>query len=490
MVRGMNFAINCSSSTSSSYDETATAFTEDDDDRPASEFFKEAEDLLQRGIRNLFAAGNQCGIQIPVNANSSLAKKVKNVLNDDGDDDEGVSPKWRMDPYRSMSDWTLVVRDGSVQPQVYHIHKAVVSFGQRRSGFFVRIFEQNLRDGRSKLGKGGVTEIALPKRAAQNIPMLLDFVYEDKLDLDADSAPAMRYLANQFDVRDLYSLVSSFIQGDLSEQTVTRYIAEAEAVKDKELLTIGMQIATAKFHLIPDEALVQIPPHVFQQLISSPQMNCPTPERLSQRVAIYARGRSDEINDEVFYFMTHAQILPRICPSEALWFLNFASTKFGNVLKDESMGGYEGSLKRRCIVAASKDWKNILAGPIREEVRRKVEGGTGLSSNTDSPRRRLFVDGDVEINAEKGRGYISLPNDIRVELLEEALLNAATVGPDIGNIANNSFGPGVNGEEMASHLRHSSTPKSRQSKPEHRSDTGNRERRKGNRDRRERRQYV
>lgn len=443
----------------------------------ASKLIREAENLINKGIQNLgiqdmFGIGPlSCGVP----QFQQRARACHQGVNgdDDVDIDEGVKLDWRKDPYHSMSDWTLIVRDGSQrQPQTYHIHKSVISYGDRKSGFFVKIFEREIFEGNNRHRRGGgATEVVLPKRAAECVPQLLDFIYSDKLDLNAACAPPLRHLANTFDVRELYALVSSFIQSDISESTITTYIREAESVKDKELIGLGMSLATAKFDVLSDDALLKLQPHIFQQLTSIPQLNCPSSERLSQRIAVYARGRSEEINDEVFYFMTHAQILPRICPTEAMWYLNFAASKFGNVLVDDSMGGYEGTLKRRCIVAAAQDWRESLVLPVKEEVRRKVEGGDGITGG-DTPRRRLFVDGDDEVKLDKGRGYMSLPINIRVELLEEALLSAAAAEGNSDDAYRNA--------NMLSKARNNLPT-------EDRGDSGKREFRKG---RREKRQMV
>ena len=414
-----------------------------------SKLIREAEDFINKsmqnmGIQELFPINcgveqfkkksASCGLQQFQNKRRNGCNGGGNDIDDDVDIDEGIQLDWRKDPYNSMSDFTLIVRDGTnKQPQSYHIHKSVVSYGNRKSGFLFKLFEREILEGGGHNRGGGATEMALPKRAAEFVPHLLDYIYFDIIDLNAECAPPIRHLANIFDVRELYALVSSFIQNDLNEETITTYILEAEAVKDKELLGLSMSIAASKFEQISDASLLQLQPHVFQQLTSNQQLNCPSSERLSQRIAVYSRGRSDEINDEVFYFMTHAQILPSICPSEAMWFLNFASNKFANVLVDDSMGGYEGTLKHRCIVAAAQDWKNILLQSVKEEVKRKVNsngGNIGSIIGGDSARRRLFVDGDDEAKIDKGRGYMSLPLDIRIDLLEEALLMAASTEKD------------------------------------------------------------
>ncbi len=508
----------------------------------SSRLFQEAEELLQKGIETMFGGPLSCGLPAAARGcnvgpsgggargrqRRSGSHGSSDMYGDDDDDDvdEGVKLDWRKDPYHSMSDWTLIVRDGrTANPQTYHIHKTVVSYGNRKSGFLVKVFERAImesataaaagggRSGRSRKSNDGTTEVALPITAAQHVPQLLDFIYFDKLDLNAQNAPPLRHLANTFDVRELYALVSSFIQNDLSESTITTYIRESEAVKDKELLTLSMSIAANKFDVIPNDSLLILPPHVFQQLTSNPQLNYPSSERLSQRIATYVRGRCDEMNDEVFYFLTHAQILPTICPSEAMWYLNFACSKYGGVLVDDSMGGYEGTLKRRCIVAAARKWKDLLVDSIKEEVRRKVDGGGvdgmllagsgggggGTSMDGSPTRRRLFVDGDNETKLDKGRGYMSLPLDVRVELLEEALLNAAKNegGGGVG------VGSSMSGVVGATAVTTSSGQSSFESvdlngllsateavrdpatvKKERRGDSGKREKRKGRREKR------
>ena len=510
----MGRRFNCSSSSSYDDEETAaTDYTSSTNDYNGSNtggvdygagssthptttrLFQEAEELITRGMENIFGGTVSCGIPKFKTGNKSRGGAGVGGSSDVfGDDiDEGVKLDWRKDPYHSMSDWTLIVRDGrNRQPQTYHIHKSVLSYGQRKSGFFIKVFERNIMEGGGKNKGDGSTEVALPKTAALHVPQLLDFIYFDKLDLNAQCAPPLRFLANTFDVRELYALVSSFIQSDLSEATITTYIRESEAVKDKELQSLSMNIAANKFDAIPNESLLILPPHVFQQLTSNPQLNCPSSERLSQRIATYARGRSDEMNDEVFYFMTHAQILPRICPTEAMWFLNFSSSKFGNVLVDDSMGGYEGTLKRRCIVAAAQNWRELLVGSIRDEIRRKIDGGndggnassigggtTGLSGDGSPARRRLFVDGDGETNLDKGRGYMSLPLDIRVELLEEALLQAATSS----NGENSSSNSGQSTNEKSQDFEHMLNV-IEPIKKERRGDVSRRETKKGKRERR------
>ncbi len=503
----------------------------------ASGLFQEAEEMIARGIENIFGGTISCGIpQFKKKSKKRNKRRNGDIIDDeynddddeyddDDDPDEGVKLDWRKDPYHSMSDWTLIIRDAGhggknksgnatkrqqhqqhqqhqqqSRPQTYHIHKTIVSYGQRKSGFLIKLFEDHImqstnhhhhhhhrQDRNSSSSSSTTTELALPTTAANHIPTLLNYIYFDKLQLNAQNAPPLRHLANLFDVRELYALVSSFIQTDLTNNsnnhnnnnrnnTITTYIREADAVNDQELFQLCLNIAIQQFTSISDESLSILPPRLFQQLICHPQLlqlSTSSSIVLSKRIATYIRSRAttttttthnhnhnnyykeeeDGINDEIFYFMTHCQILPQIDPTEALWYLIYTHRKYPNVLIDDSMGGYEGTLKRRCIVASSSNWKMLLLGEIRDNVRRKLDGGTsggivvsGMSGDGGgSPtRRRLFVDGDDEIKLDQGRGYMSLPMDIRIELLEEALLNAATAtssgtgGGDTSNPKNNT----------------------------------------------------
>jgi hypothetical protein len=254
---------------------------------------------------------------------------------------------------------------------------------------------------------------------------VLDYIYADELDLDVAVAPALRHLANQFDIRSLYALVSSFIQQDLSPKTAARYLEHAELANDKELSEVALLMAIQSFDIIPGDELGHIPPSIFQQIITNKSINVPTPERLSQRVAAYIRARDEDgvIESEIFFFLTHSNVIPSIHPEEAIWFLNYAEKTYPGALNmdDDGCGGYESSLQYRCAVASSKNWKKYLIVPIQMEVKRMREGVTRDGEN-DEKKFRLFRDG-AEID-KSGRAYLDLPDHLKVEILQMALLEA------------------------------------------------------------------
>jgi len=440
----------CSSS-SGEYDDT------DDDENSSADLFKEAEEMIKNKLSQLFSVGSTCGVKTD--------RRGSNIF--DPDDE----------PVRPPGDKTPANPSGTGGSSSYHVHKAVLVHGPRSSQFFVRQFEdlhkvgESYRRDAASSGAGGkaakMTEVALPKRSASLVPMLLDFIYDDKLELKSSNAPPIRHLANHFDVRQLHTLVSSFIQNDLTVSTAAMYMSQADLVKDKELLQMAMDVAAQCLPQIEENALIGIPPHVLPQVLSHPKAIYPSSEWLSTLVGRYIRGRRrlqkqqrskrqrqeqqrqlqqqnkgkrgappplpqpeapmEEITDETFYFLTHAQILPKIAPCEAIWYLTFAKEAYGaDVLLDESMGGKEGSLRRRCIVAVGRDWRGMLLGPLRAD---RADNTVVSGSASDTIRRRLFVEGEEEGDAQSLKIYKALPIDIRVEILEESLINAAEGGP-------------------------------------------------------------
>ena len=123
------------------------------------------------------------------------------------------------------------------------------------------------------------------------VPALMDFIYDDKLDLKSSMAPAMRHLAHHFDDRELHPLVSSFIQEDLKASTATMDIDLADRVKDKELLGMATEMAAQSLNAVKDPELLTIPPRILPQVLSHPQALYPSSEWLSELVARYVRGR-------------------------------------------------------------------------------------------------------------------------------------------------------------------------------------------------------
>lgn len=312
------------------------------------------------------------------------------------DDDVQIELDWRQDPKRSLSDLTVVIRDGETS-NVYHVHKTQIAYGPRRSGYFAKMFALG---GNAGAKNKSANEVYLPPRAAQMFPLLLDFIYHDKLpNLTAKLAPSLRHLSQYFDVRELFVLTSSFIQKDLSMKTAPLYCIEADMVKDTELLDTSLRVCAENFGLFGTESLLRIPPKLFKEVVCSPHLSCDSAP-LSVKVAEYVRFCERDVSDELLYWITQPQIMPQIAPEEAVFFLSY-------VAKSTQLQREEGhlSLRNRCISACSKAWEVNLV----ESIRNIPPPGTSEYCGKTSDEVKL---------------YNKLPADIRLELLESALLTA------------------------------------------------------------------
>ena len=119
---------------------------------------------------------------------------------------------WRMDPKRSWSDFAVEVvcvsDDGDKDITVYHVHKNVLVFGDRGSGYFAGLFSSPAEETQS-----GTVGIALSKPEADTFPLLLDHQYSldsGVLGLTLENAAALYRLADYLRVDSLCLEIKRF----------------------------------------------------------------------------------------------------------------------------------------------------------------------------------------------------------------------------------------------------------------------------------------
>ena len=79
-------------------------------------------------------------------------------------------------------------------------------------------------------------DIHLPPLAAYYLPLLLDYIYGSTLTYTTNNAVPLRYLANRFDTRELYTTITNtFISCDLTLLTSSKYISMADILNDYEM---------------------------------------------------------------------------------------------------------------------------------------------------------------------------------------------------------------------------------------------------------------
>mmetsp|Transcript_20723 Transcript_20723/g.37411 ORF Transcript_20723/g.37411 Transcript_20723/m.37411 type:complete len:577 (+) Transcript_20723:45-1775(+) len=300
-------------------------------------------------------------------------------------DTEGsVTLDWRADPFVSMSDLTLVVYDGSGGIP-YHVHTLLLAYGGRKSGFVAEQIkgQQNKTKSSSKTSNRSIqrqnsynshgsnisnadhkVDIYVPPLAARHMPLFLDYIYGSTLKLTTATAPPLRYLSNRFDCRDLHKEVTSrFIPQDLELSTAAQYCTMADELKDFEMRDKSIRIMAERFEKINVNLLKWMSPRMMRSLVQCERLECGS-ESLSVKVAQYLRLRDDlpradkeedkhipPLTDEDFYWLTHCAHMPKISPSECLFYFNHG-TRYPQVMNEIGSG----SLKSRCLAACSDSW--------------------------------------------------------------------------------------------------------------------------------------
>lgn len=348
---------------------------------------------------------------------------------------------WRLDPDESLSDWTVKVRsspdlEGSptkyfhryqtycnkrseVQQmyppsrgdisstKMYFVHRAQLAVGPRRSEFFVNVFQtmkypnmQQKRDdsdsGRGISSKNKSTRIELIPAAASCFPIMLDYIYSGELAINTDSAVALRRLAASFGVRDMFRETTQFIQRDLTPNTATKYLLEAEKFKNHKIQSTAMNIIASNFLSIKLTALVCIPPELMKDIIQSAKLFVNDEIKFSTRIASYCRCVEDELTLTLLESFTSSKILSTIDYTESLYFLHLL---FILKARDDSDPNLETmNLYQHCLVQVPKVLKSLLSTKL-------------LTDDTAYKTALRKQKHDLEL-------YNSLPACIKVHLLE------------------------------------------------------------------------
>jgi hypothetical protein len=81
---------------------------------------------------------------------------------------------WKMDPTKSLSDWTIEIvskPNGKTRVDTYHCHKNILAVGPRHSEYFAHLLQSG---DRFTEGQSNTSRIELETLAAQTFPVLLD----------------------------------------------------------------------------------------------------------------------------------------------------------------------------------------------------------------------------------------------------------------------------------------------------------------------------
>ena len=192
---------------------------------------------------------------------------------------------WRDDPESSLSDWILRVEAPGANA-TYHVHRAMLATGVRRSEYFARLFTGAGTSGLVENVQGSST-IPLEPSAANAFPAFLDFVYKGELTISDASAMALRHLAEYFFNRPLYDQVTTYLQSALKAQGRARLRGGQTCRQFGAPLSCGGQPLRVG----------QGCRRVRKGLRNAPSHSRPRVLRSSRASALFARGRGSRVHE-------------------------------------------------------------------------------------------------------------------------------------------------------------------------------------------------
>ena len=300
---------------------------------------------------------------------------------------------------RPSSNASSLSRSSSnVRVETYHVHKAILSVGPRRSEYFATLFKQSHLSEHAT----STSHINLEVSAAEAFPGVLDYIYSDKkIKFTSKNATAVRHLAHYFGIRPLWKYASVFIKGDFGLETAATYLSEAMLYHDEKLEQASIDILAEHIEEVSRRALTKLPPSSFERIVTSPHLKCRS-KKLSDIVLKYCQTQGDAVDMPLLMKWTKYERMPSVSRKAALPLLKIA------VSREEKAGvnlaNTDHVLRARCVEACVEEWKETLAKPL-----------LGLE-NRDKNISRILGCQNVE--------HRDLPQDIQVELLEKALCAA------------------------------------------------------------------
>ena len=344
--------------------------------------------------------------------------------------EKDASLSWRDDPEETLSDWRIMVamvkKPGEIK--VFHVHKAMIAGGPRKSDYFVRQCRSG--GGASQLAEAVRSEskLNLEAEAAEAIPDFLDYVYTGSLKATKENACALFHLAEYLGNPPLYAEVKDFIEAGLNFMCAPKYVASASLFNQEKLAIAAVQVAAehlehySKCVTFPEtvdaetvdgasgscppelQDLLALHPTLFARIVTSKSRPSPSSTRRAspssspcsrssspeadfsagkmcilrrgkwqyvqmswcvvRLVADYCNRRSD-IDGSFFESVVDDDFLSHLCSDATMSLLKA-------VLKHPASDSLA-RLRDKCIQKAGEDWQSSLLPLARQEKRRRAE---------------------------------------------------------------------------------------------------------------------
>jgi BTB/POZ domain len=295
----------------------------------------------------------------------------KRGADDDGEKQDGKVRKttnynlevllWRDDPLESFSDWTIEIVSAEMSSQVYHVHRNRMARGERKSEYFVKLFQKG---GQFLESQSNKSIIELDSLAAEAFPFFLDYVYGSDanlpLEITTETATALYSLGEYFGVFELCSEAYEFCRKDVSLENATVYGQHSMQLNTPEVEEL-LQIFLAAYmtDIDPSSPLIKnLHPKICEGFLSI-SLSSRTEPHASKLTAAYFENRGDSLDAPTFSRLTAEDTMTAIDPSIALQLCDMEN----QVMKAQAVTNKSpetlSSLERRCIGALSRSWETL-----------------------------------------------------------------------------------------------------------------------------------
>jgi hypothetical protein len=303
---------------------------------------------------------------------------------------------WRLDPVESFSDWVLeVLCEEDDILSTYHVHKAILAAGIRKSSYFVTLFQTKQNFKEKALCK---CRFNLNDTAAEAFPAMLDYMYDAKLNFTIENAVALLHLADYFGIPSLTNAVAKFSSEIMAWDTAHVFLSEAIKYHDENTICQAMTVCVDNFHYLTESQICSLSPQVLDMLLRTHAENTDHHhwEFRSIVVAHYLNKKADLVNGQLVASLTDNQIMPRVCPSESFFFLSISIQYENDIKKIQRNDG--STLHQRSIDACREYCESVCAE-------------TSLLSPASQSMSKIEL-------------FRKLPSDIQNEVLKVSLMPA------------------------------------------------------------------
>lgn len=237
-------------------------------------------------------------------------------------DEEAAAPAssfldWRMDPEESFSDWKIDISVDEQIHETYHVHRAVLAVGSKRSEYFVRLFANtNLKEHTTH-----TSCIDMKELAANFFPIMLDYVYSlwgDTKPITHANAVVLHHFGCYFEIRALRREARMFWKSSMTVKAAGTYLEHAQLFQDDQAHAFVVEVCVRSIQFIKvDSRLMEVSDAKFWLAVLQAIKGEPN-AAVSTLISSFCSTHQEVLDSETFLRLTDKSVLPQLSVSAAI----------------------------------------------------------------------------------------------------------------------------------------------------------------------------